>query len=357
MTQVRIDDYGFVSDCHAPALISRDGSVDWWCPPRVDAASVFGRLLGRGAGHWLLQAQDVTHLERRYVADTLVLETSVTTATGQAVIREGLAMQPGARGHDLGRGSPHVLVREVNGVRGRVTMRTEVAPRFEYGLTVPHVCRDGGGVVAKTAVGRLRLGGSVSLEARGGDLSSGFTLNAGTTECLTAAYADASRVHGEDHAPVTCLDDTVEAWQSWARAHPGYGGAYADKARRSALVLQGLTYGPSGAVMAAATTSLPAAFGGHANWDYRYAWLRDLSLTGQALWIAACPDEASRYLRFLADAAGQPAAGSRVQIMYAVDGRRHLPEHILEHLEGFRGSGPVRVGNAAWDQAQLDVHG
>ncbi len=357
MTQVRIDDYAFLSDCHAPALISRDGSVDWWCPPRVDGPSVFGRLLGQGAGHWLLQAEDVTHLDRRYVVDTLVLETIVTTSTGQAVIREGLAMQPGARGHELGRRSPHVLVREVKGVRGRVSMRTEVAPRFEYGLTVPHLRRDGRGVVAETAVGRLRLAGSVSLEGRDGALSSRFTVHAGAMEVMFAAYADASDVEGDHHRERTCLDHTVEAWQSWARAHPGYKGRYADKARRSALVLQGLTYQPSGAVMAAATTSLPAAFGGDANWDYRYAWLRDLSLTGQALWIAACPDEASRYLRFLADAAGEPATGSRIQIMYGVDGRRHLPEHILEHLEGFRGSGPVRVGNAAWDQAQLDVMG
>ncbi|MBW3607383.1 MAG: glycoside hydrolase family 15 protein, partial [Actinobacteria bacterium] len=156
---------------------------------------------------------------------------------------------------------------------------------------------------------------------------------------------------------VQALEATVAGWVSWVNEHTAYEGVDAGAVGRSAIVLQGLTYQPTGAILAAATTSLPARIGGSDNWDYRYAWLRDLSLTTQALWIAACPHEAARFLRFIADAAGRPADDDRVQIMFGVQGERDLSEHELEHLAGFRDSRPVRVGNAAWSQEQLDVLG
>lgn len=354
-----IEDYAFVSDCQAPALLARDGSVDWWCPPRADAPAVFGRLLGEGAGHWALGAAATASVQRRCVGHSLVVESRLTTPTGEAVVVDALAMEPGARGHDLGMRSPHVLLRSVRGATGYVDMHCEFAPRFEFGLTHPHLWRDAdGGLVAEAGPVGLRLTSSVPLELDGATARAAFRVEAGVRLAFSLAHAamrDGTRFAKLDVD--SAIADTIEAWESWADVHPGYEGLHAEVARRSALVLQGLTYQPTGAVLAAATTSLPAAIGGDANWDYRYAWLRDLSLTSQAQWIAACPDEAVRYLEFLADAAGAPGEGARVQIMYAVDGRRLLAEHELAHLSGYRESRPVRVGNAAWDQAQLDVTG
>ncbi|MBA2326203.1 MAG: glycoside hydrolase family 15 protein [Actinobacteria bacterium] len=351
-----IEDYGFLSDCQAPALVSKDGSVDWWCPPRVDAPPVFGRLLDDAAGHWSLAVDGTTSVERRYLPDSLVMERTLTCPSGTVVVREAIAFEPGAEGHEVGLRSPHALVREVEVVRGAAMLRSEFAPRFEFGLTTPHLYADGPAFVAETAVGRLRLDATVPLQATDAMVTAEVAMQQGERVTFCATYADKGR-------PVEAVDlrDAVEqtrqSWASWAELHPGYDGDHAEVARRSALVLQGLTYQPTGAVMAAATTSLPAAFGGESNWDYRYAWLRDLSLTAKALWIAACPDEAARYLRFLADASGRATAGARVQIMYSVDGRRDLTEHTLGHLRGYRDSQPVRVGNAAWDQDQLDVMG
>ena len=352
-----IDDYAFLSDGHAPALVSRDGSVDWWCPPQADQPPVFGRILDPHAGHWTLTVEGGQEVRRRYLPRSLVVESIVTTTTGEVRIREGLAMDAGARGHEIGLRSPHVLLRSVEGIRGTVNLTCEFAPRFEFGLTTPHLRRDGDAVVAEAGPRRLQLRSPVALEERDSTLAGAFTVATGDRVPFSVSYAGPGDAPAAEMGVDETLDDTERAWASWAELHPGYDGPYADVARHSALVLQGLTYQPTGAVMAAATTSLPAVMGGDSNWDYRYAWLRDLSLTGQALWIAACPDEADRYLRFLADATGTRSPGSRVQIMYGVDGRRLLSAHVLEHLQGFGGSRPVRVGNAAWQQAQLDVMG
>ena len=358
MSEPRIDDYAFLSDGHAPALVSKDGSVDWWCPPRADQPPVFGRLLDPDAGHWSITPQQPAEIRRRYTPHSLIVESTITTATGEATVTDALAMEPGARGHELGRRSPHVLLRSVQGRSGRVTFSCQFAPRFEYGLTTPHLQRDEHGLLAEAGPVQLRLTSPIAHDERDGTATGRFTVEAGQTLPVAVAHATSHDDKTFVDLDVTeALADTLQTWVSWAEQHPGYEGLYSDLARRSALVLQGLTYQPTGAVLAAATTSLPAAIGGDSNWDYRYAWLRDLSLTSQSLWIAACPDEASQYLHFLADAAGNPSRGSRVQIMYAVDGQRQLPEHELDHLEGFRGSKPVRVGNAAWDQAQLDVMG
>jgi hypothetical protein len=302
-----------------------------------------------------LELLGTTSVHRRYEADSLVLETVIICSSGEVVLREALLLEPGARGHDVGRRAPHALVRHLEVVRGSATVRCEFAPRFEFGLTAPHLERHGEAFVAEAGSGRLRLDATIPLEAREGVVTAEASLEEGErgTFCATFAQEDEPLAVVDPRA----IEETRRSWASWAEAHPGCTGSHAELARRSAVVLQGLTYGPTGAVMAAATTSVPAAIGGRANWDYRYAWLRDLSFTGQALWIAACPDEAARYLRFLADASGRASPGSRVQIMYAVDGRRDLTEHTLDHLQGYRNSRPVRVGNAAWNQDQLDVMG
>jgi GH15 family glucan-1,4-alpha-glucosidase len=350
--------YAMLSDCHAPALVSHDGSIDWWCPPRADEPSVFGRLLDPDAGHWSIQATETVEIERRYLPDTLVIETTITGASGQVRVRDGLSLDPDARGHDIGYGSPQLLVRTVEGVRGRVRMRCEFAPRVEYGLTRPHFEHRDGTVVAEGGNVRLGLTTPVALSVSGDAAVGEFDVDEGASLTFALAYAP---LHGQAPSagvdPDEALAGTIEGWRSWVGVHEPFPGPYADAVERSALVLQGLTYQQSGAVLAAATTSLPAALGGSDNWDYRYAWLRDLSLTTQALWIGACPDEAGRFLRFVVDAAGRPGEGDRVQIMYGVDGRRQLPERELDHLRGYAGSQPVRVGNAAWDQSQLDVMG
>jgi GH15 family glucan-1,4-alpha-glucosidase len=351
-----IGDYGFLSDCHSAVLVDRAGSVDWWCPPRFDGPSVFGRVLGREAGHWNLRPVADFDAARSYLADTLVLCSEFTTATGQVTVTEALGLELGARGHDLGARSPHVLLRRVEVSRGHVEMMTDFSPRMEYGLTVPHVTACPGGVEARGGPVRLTLTGPVDLSPGSGRAWGRFTVRAGEAVELRLAWARAAAPDERPAGSAPTLEDTVQAWRSWAALHDGYDGRHRLAVRTSSLVLQGLTFQPTGAVVAAATTSLPEKIGADLNFDYRFAWLRDLSLTIRSLWIAACPDEAGRLFRWIADATGE-LGDERVQIMYGVEGERALPESELAHLPGFRDSRPVRVGNAAWDQEQLDVLG
>ncbi len=352
-----IGDYGFLSDCHSAALVDRAGSVDWWCVPRFDSPSVFGRLLGPDAGHWSLCPAAAFECTRHYAPDSLVLRTVFTTARGEVTVTDALALEPRTRGHDLGLRSPHVLLRRVEGNRGTVEMATEFAPRMEYGLTVPNVRGSENGVVARGGPATLSLGAGVTLTPGAGCATGRFTVHPGERVDFTLAFAPAAESTEPDSRDRATLDDTLAAWESWAQLHDGYEGRHRDAVRLGSLVLQGLTYQPTGAVVAAATTSLPEEIGGQLNFDYRFAWLRDLSLTIRSLWIAACADEGDRLFRWIADAGGHLVEGQRVQIMYGVAGERDLAEHELSHLPGFRDSRPVRAGNAAWDQEQLDVLG
>ena len=352
-----IGDYGFLSDCHSAALIGSAGSVDWWCVPRFDSPSIFGRLLGPDAGHWSLCPTAAFEVKRQYAPDSLVLRTVFTTAGGEVTVTDALGLEHGARGHEIGLRSPHVLLRRVEGSAGAVEMATEFSPRMEYGLTVPNTVASPDGVVARGGPVRLALTGGVTLSPARGCARGRFTVRAGEQVDFRAAFTPSSEEPGmTDGADQATLEDTTAGWQSWAQLHDGYEGRHRDAVRRSSLVLQGLTFQPTGAVVAAATTSLPEKVGAELNFDYRFAWLRDLSLTIRSLWIAACPDEANRLFEWIADAAGH-LGDERVQIMYGVEGERNLAEHELVHLPGFRESRPVRVGNAAWDQEQLDVLG
>ncbi len=324
--------------------------------PRFDSPSVFGRLLGPDAGHWSLGPTAAFEVERRYEPDSLVLRTVFTTAGGEVTVTDALGLADGARGHEIGLRSPHVLLRRVEGSTGAVEMATEFAPRMEYGLTVPHTVGSPDGVVARGGPVRLALSGGITLSPERGCARGRFTVHAGEQIDLRVAFTPSSGESSTDGAGRANLDSTIDGWRSWAQLHDGYNGRHRDAVRRSSLVLQGLTFQPTGAVVAAATTSLPEIVGADLNFDYRYAWLRDLSLTIRSLWIAACPDEASRLFEWIADAAGH-LGDERVQIMYGVEGERNLAEHELVHLSGFRDSRPVRAGNAAWDQEQLDVLG
>ena len=352
-----IADYGFLSDCSSAALVDRACSIDWWCVPRFDSPSVFARLLDRRGGHWSITPCEAFTSEREYVGDSLVLRTVLRTDSGAVAVTDALSLQPGTRGHEIGLRPPHVLLRAVEGLEGEVEMRVEAAPRLEYGLTVPRWRQEEAAWTLRAGPNGFQLTSNVELDPEGGTLTGVFGIGAGELRTFALAYAPPYE-HVEDPGVDAweALQETVQGWQSWSDLHQGYQGRHRDLVRRSSLVLQGLTYQKTGAVVAAATTSLPEELGGELNWDYRFAWLRDVSLTLQALWVAACPHEADRFFDWLAGALGE--LGDRpLQIMYGVEGERDLTERTLGHLRGYRDSAPVRVGNGAWQQRQLDVLG
>jgi len=353
-----IGDYGLLGDCRSAALVSRGGSIDWWCPSRFDAPSVFGRVLDPDAGHWSVRPGVAFEVERAYVAESMVLETVFRTERGVLRLRDALALGSGERGHAIGFRSPGALIRVLEAVEGEVPVCVEFAPRPEYGLIEPTLVSDEGVIATIGGAERLFLTGSQDFAVAGGRACAELTVRAGAPHGFTLQSAPG--IVGERPAPLeplAALTDTLAAWQSWSALHQGYDGPYAEQVRASARVLQCLTFQPSGAIVAAPTTSLPEEIGGSSNWDYRFAWLRDASLTLKALWVGACPDEAQRYFEFMARAAGAPRGGEHVQIMFGVQGERDLTEHDLGHLRGYRDSVPVRVGNDAWRQKQLDVLG
>jgi GH15 family glucan-1,4-alpha-glucosidase len=352
-----LESYGFLSDCHSAALVCADGAIDWWCLPRFDSPSVFGALLDPTAGRWRIAPTGEFDTSQRWVKDALVLTTTMSGRTGRVEVTDALALSPGARGHDVGLRSPHTLLRVVEIVDGDVELDIEISPRLEYGLTTPRWRIDDGRWYIRAGPVGLRLTADVDLQAAGGSLTARIPCTKGQRLQFALAYDPPyTDVAALTMSPSEALADTSEAWRSWAALHTGYQGVYAQEVRRSSLILQGLTYQKSGAVVAAATTSLPEEVGGGLNWDYRFAWLRDVSLTMQALWVGACPHEAGRFFEWLAGAIGE-VGDKPLQIVYGIEGERDLTEHELDHLDGWRGSRPVRVGNDAWKQRQLDVMG
>jgi GH15 family glucan-1,4-alpha-glucosidase len=361
MPKASVGDFGLLSDCQSAALVGRDGSVDWYCPERFDSPSVFARLLDEEGGHWSIRPVGPFEAERAYLEETMVLRTEFRVPGGRVALTDALAFERGARGHEVGKRVPHVLLRRVEGLEGEVELALEFVPRLEYGLTEPLVRPSDGGVIVRGGPAELRLVSGCPLDVAETGATARLTVRLGEKADFALLYRRASG--DEEEAPSGLdvgeeLENTAEGWRSWSGVHRGYEGPYAEQVRRSALVLQALTYAPTGAVMAAATTSLPEQLGGNLNWDYRFAWLRDLSLTLRALWVAACPDEPGRFFRWVDRATGgRVSEDQHVQIMFGVEGERDLTEHTLEHLAGFRGSFPVRVGNDAWRQKQLDVLG
>ncbi len=351
-----IADYALLGDCQGAALVAGDGSVDWWCPARFDAPGVFARLLDPGAGHWIIRPRGDWTATRRYVEGSMVLQTDFTTAEGVVRLTDALALGAGERGHRIGTASPHLLVRQVEVLQGKVEIDVELAPRPEYGLVTPQVTVTPRGVEFSGGAERLTLTGDRPLTIEQGTVTARFGMGEGDSAVFTLHHR---RAVDPLHAPLdgrAALADTVAGWQSWTGQHQGYQGPYREQVMRSGLVLQALTYRPTGAVIAAATTSLPEKVGGSANWDYRFGWLRDGSFTLKALWVAACPDEGQRFFDWMATSTGSVGDG-RVPVMFGAGGERDLTEHQLDHLAGFAGSRPVRVGNDAWTQKQLDVLG
>ncbi|MDF1542295.1 MAG: glycoside hydrolase family 15 protein [Anaerosomatales bacterium] len=365
----RIEDYAFLSDCQSAALVSIHGSVDWLCFPRFDSPSVFGRLLDPDAGTWTLAPTGEHRTVRDYLPDSLVLRTEHVTPTGTVEVLDALLFEPGAREHDIGMRVPHELVRVVRGVVGSVEIETQVEPCLEYGLTRPRIEPTGSGFRARGGPVELVLSADVALECTEHGAHVRFAVGAGEEIGFRLAFARMYGPGNDSHSgsgsgsattgptgAAAAIADTEAAWRSWVDMHSAYEGPYADSVRRSALILQGLTYQPSGALVAAATTSLPERVGGEWNWDYRYTWLRDASLTLNARWVSSCPHEPWRFFRWIENA-GSRTGESPLQIMYDVEGGADLTEHTLDHLRGFADSRPVRVGNDAWTQTQLDVAG
>jgi GH15 family glucan-1,4-alpha-glucosidase len=343
-------------------MVTRAGSIDWLCFPRFDSPAVFARLLDDDAGHWLVTPDEVQDVTRSYLGSSLVLRTVFSTAHGRVQLTDGLVVGPGERHHDLGLASPHLLVRHVACLDGTATVRVEYRPRPEYGLVAPLLRHDGESViVSHGGPDRLTLWSSQRLDVRESTALAVVTMKAGETLDFAMAWSrswEASPVHDAEFPPSLRLEDTVAAWDSWAALHQRYDGPWAKEVRFAGVVLQGLTFKPSAAIVAAATTSLPEARGGERNWDYRYTWVRDASMTLDALWVAACPDEAYEFLAWLVGAAsGGLLDGGSLQIMYGVGGEHDLTERELPHLDGWSGARPVRVGNGAWNQTQLDVYG
>jgi GH15 family glucan-1,4-alpha-glucosidase len=363
MSGLPIADYALLSDCHSAALVSRGGSIDWLCFPRFDGPSVFARILDDDAGYWSIHPSDGTDFtsSRQYVDDTLLLETTFTTGSGVVTMTDALAVGRNERGHELGVGAVNTVVRQLAGVDGSMELDFIYAPRPEYALVSPVLQLVDGGVMARGGESVLALSSPIDLEIDGSTCSARFTLRSGDVVSFALQHRTMSEEPPHFWPQSEILDrlvDTGEGWRTWSVMHQAYEGPWSDLVRTSGRVLYALTYFPTGAIVAAPTTSLPETPGGSRNWDYRYTWVRDASFTLEALWVAACPHEANKFFEFIAAAA---AANLRqnadLQIMFGIGGEHDLTEREIDHLSGWRGSAPVRVGNGAWQQRQLDVYG
>jgi GH15 family glucan-1,4-alpha-glucosidase len=342
----RIEDYAMVGDLQTAALVGSDGSIDWLCFPRFDSPACFAALLGKESnGRWrLAPTSGGRRTRRRYRGHTLVLETEWETPTGAVRVID--CMPP--------RGVAPDLVRVVEGVRGKVSVTSELRIRFDYGHVAPWVTIEGREVHAVAGPDALWLRASAPHEEVGGEILSRFTLSEGerVSFVLTWSHSYGERpvaIHG-----LQAVDDTERFWLDWTGGI-SYDGRFQDAVYRSLITLKGLTYEPSGGIVAAATTSLPESLGGSRNWDYRYCWLRDSAFTLGALIGAGLHEEARAWQQWaLRAVAGDPADA---QIMYGIDGTRRLPEYELPWLPGYEGASPVRIGNDAAGQVQGDVPG
>jgi GH15 family glucan-1,4-alpha-glucosidase len=341
-----IEDYALIGDTHTAALVSREGSIDWLCLPRFDSPACFAALLGdRSNGRWLLApAGPAREVRRRYQGDTLVLETEYRTDEG--IVRVVDCMPPRQWDPDV--------ARIVEGVSGRVPMRMELTIRFDYGSIVPWVRHIDGALHAVAGPDSVWLRTPVPVRGENWTTMADFTVAEGERVPFMLTWHASHRPAPRRIDPVQALGDTEAWWGEWA-SRIDYRGGWQDAVIRSLLTLKALTYAPTGGIVAAPTTSLPEQLGGVRNWDYRYCWLRDATFTLSALMLAGLADEARAWREWLLRAvAGQP---KQMQILYGVAGERRVLEQELGWLGGYEGSKPVRIGNAAVHQFQLDVYG
>ena len=340
-----IEDYAVIGDTQSAALVGNDGSVDWLCFPRFDSGAMFASLLGTEEhGRWLVTpGADVRAVRRRYRGDSLVLETEFDTDDGSVRLID--FMPP--------RGEAPDLIRIVEGVRGRVRMRMQLRGRFDYGHVVPWVYREDGDLVAVAGPDAAWLRTPVATEHRDHAVQADFSVGPGDVAPFVLTWQSSHLPPPRPLDPQTELAGTEEYWREWM-SHCRYDGEWREAVVRSLLTLKALTYAPTGGIVAAVTTSLPEQLGGVRNWDYRFCWLRDATITLQALLYSGFDEEAAAWRKWLLRAiAGDPA---QMQIMYGVAGERRLEEFVADWLPGYDGN-PVRIGNAAADQFQLDVYG
>jgi GH15 family glucan-1,4-alpha-glucosidase len=359
-----IGSYGFLSDCHTSALVSYDGSVEWLCLPRFDSPSAFAALLDRGAGHFRLAPRDVVvPISRRYEPGTLVIETTWVTPTGWVVVHDALTVGewaeqegPGSRPRTAHE-SDRSLLRTATCIDGHVELEMECLPRFAYGAEAAAWSGgELGGAVARGAGGvELRLTSDMELTLGDGAARGRARLRDGESSFCALSWGEGA-LGGPRSTPeaVERIDSTTEFWRAWLR-----GGNFPDHPwrihlQRSALVLKGLTHAPTGAILAAPTTSLPETPGGERNWDYRYSWIRDSTFSLWALHTLGFDQEARDFMRFVI---GVCRENPQLQIMYGIGGEKDLTERTLDHLGGYGGARPVRIGNGAFDQRQNDVWG
>jgi GH15 family glucan-1,4-alpha-glucosidase len=346
----RIEDYALIGDLHTAALIGRDGSLDWMCLPHFDSPACFAALLDTpDAGRWLLApAGGGTCTSRSYDGDSLVLQSEWQTATGSVRVLDFMPPRDGTA----------EVIRIVEGLTGTVAMVMDLRLRFDYGHVVPWVTRHERGLQALAGPDAIYLTTDVPVQGQGQGLDSSsvaqFRVSAGDRVPFVLTWAPSHHARPAPADPEPALRGTVAFWREWS-GRSRVGGPYREAVQRSLVTLKAMTFAPTGGLVAAATTSLPEQLGGPRNWDYRYCWLRDATLTLQSLLRAGYTDEAVAWREWLLRAvAGDPAD---LQIMYGLDGTRRLPEYELSWLRGYEGSTPVRVGNAAADQLQLDVWG
>ena len=341
----RIEDYALIGNCGTAALVGRDGSIDWLCLPRFDGAACFAALVGDDDnGRWLLgPAGKVVHSSRRYRDGTLILETDFETAEGAVRVIDLMPIGDATR-----------VVRQVIGLRGTVTMRTELVIRFDYGQRLPWVRKVGDALSATAGPDTLRLVTPVDLRGEGMKTVAEFTVHEGEAVPFVLSW------HRSHYAPepevdaTTAIAITERFWTEWI-GRCKYDGPHAADVRRSLVVLKAMTHARTGGMVAAVTTSLPELLGGSRNWDYRYCWLRDASFTTRAFLQAGYLEEARDFSTWVVRVAGGDA--HQLQIMYGIAGESRLAESEIEGLAGFGGSLPVRLGNAAHQQLQLDVYG
>src|SRR6476661_7727068 len=342
----RIEDYAIIGDTRTVAAVARDGSIDWWCVPRIDSGAVFAALVGDPVhGRWCVAPKgDVTAIRRSYVGDSLVLRTEFDTGDGTVNVTD--FMSPGV--------DRPTIFRIVDGLSGSVTMSLELIVRFDYGSIVPWAQSTGDGLTLVAGNDALRLHSPVPLRPSHMTTTADFTVQAGQRRGFSLAWYSAL---DDPPAPLdasAALRSTERYWADWVDRCT-YQGEWRDDVVRSLITVKALQYAPTGAVCAAATTSLPEQLGGVRNWDYRFSWLRDSALTLQALLLSGYREEAAAWQHWLQRAvAGDPG---EFQIMYGVGGERRLTEIELDWLPGYEGSKPVRAGNAASGQFQLDVFG
>jgi GH15 family glucan-1,4-alpha-glucosidase len=342
----RIEDYALIGDCLTSALVARDGSVDWLCMPRFDSPACFAALLGDADnGRWrIAPTAEITATRRQYRHDTLILETELETAEG--VVRLIDFMPP--------RGEAPDLIRIVEGVRGRVPMHMDLTIRFDYGSIAPWVQRGDGGITATAGPDEIRIIAGPTMHGKDLSTVADFEVSEGERIPFILTYSLSYRPEPDRVDPEEALRNTEAFWADWS-SKCTYKGPCRDAVIRSLITLKALTYMPTGGIVAAPTTSLPERIGGVRNWDYRICWVRDASFTLFALANAGYLDEAEAWRHWLQRA----VAGTMdtLQIMYAIDGRRRVTEVELPWLAGYEGSKPVRIGNEAYEQFQLDVFG